>query len=110
MKPKFIADLETRINESMNSIRAIKGEKFAAATHCLFRGTHATSNLNLLLSHSDIDASIRAKMTDQLTSCMSTHMNLIVNLGELNDDDVLEMMNWVDVLHKHVHTAMEEAL
>lgn len=109
MQPKFVRDLETRINDTMHSIKAIKGADFAEATHCLFKGTHATANLGLVLHQSDISESVRSKLTDQLNNCMSSHMNLIVNLIGLQEKDVIEMMSWVDVMHKHVHTAMEEA-
>ena len=109
MQPKFVHDLETRINETMHSIEAIKGSDFAEATHCLFKGTHATSNLGLILGQSDIDESVRAKITHQITSCLSSQMSMIVNLIKLEEGDVLEMLRWTDVLHGHVCTAIEEA-
>jgi hypothetical protein len=93
----------------MNSIRAIKGDKFADATNCLFRTTHMSNNLNIQLLQSQMDESLRARLMDQLTSCMSSQMNLIVKLSNLEADDITEMINWVDVMHKHVHNAMEEA-
>jgi hypothetical protein len=109
MPTTFITNLQTRIHESMSSIRAIKGDKFADATNCLFRGTHTSANLNVLLSQSGVDESLRANLMDQLTSTLSSHMNLIVNLNGFQDEDVEEMMKWVDVMHKHVHTAIEES-
>lgn len=109
MQPIFITNLQTRINESMNSIRAIKGDKFADATNCLFRTTHMSTNLNILLLQSQMNESLRASLMDQVTSCMSSQMNLIVKLSNLEAEDITEMMHWVDVMFRHVHTAIEEA-
>lgn len=109
MKPKFITDFQTRINETMSSIKAIKGEQFAEATHCLFKGTHATNNLYALLINTDMEESVRTKVMDQITHALSAHMSLVVNLMKAPEQDINEMLNWVDVLHKHVNTAIEEA-
>ena len=107
-EPKFIADLHERIEDSLASIRAVKGDKFADIVYVSFMATHA---IKMVGTYTASQGDNRASdiVGRQLAHSVAAMMSLIASLADLSAEDCKELMNWSDTLCEHVNNAVKEA-
>ena len=108
-EPKFVRDLHTRIEDSLESIRAVKGETFADIVYVSFMGAHATKMVGSVLLHSDVSDEARDAVGRQLAHAIAAFMSLIASHAKLTQQDCKDLMTWSDTLCDHVGTAIKEA-
>lgn len=106
--PKFVRDLHERIEDSLASIRAVKGEKFADIVYVSFMGAHAIKMVGTYMKRGHDDEA-RDAVGRQLGHSIAAMMSLIADLANLSQQDCKEMMTWSDTLCEHVNTAVKEA-
>lgn len=107
-EPKFVRDLHTRIEDSLESIRAVKGNQFADIVYVSFMGAHAMKMVGTYMRR-DGDSEARDVVGRQLGHSIAAMMSLIASLAKLSEQDCKELMTWSDTLCDHVETAVKEA-
>jgi hypothetical protein len=107
--PKFLDDLHERIDDSLDSIRAIKGDRFADIVYVSFMGAHAMKMVGTYMSKQKGESMAREMIGRQLGHSIAAFMAMIAELAKLTEDDCKELMNWSDTLCEHVNTALKEA-
>jgi hypothetical protein len=106
--PKFIAELQERIDDSLASIRAVKGDKFADIVYVSFMAAHAIKMVGTYMA-SQGDDRARDIVGRQLGHSVAAMLSLIAGLANLSSKDCDELMSWSDTLCEHVNTAVKEA-
>lgn len=107
-EPKFVRDLHTRIEDSLESIRAVKGEKFADIVYVSFMGAHAIKMVGTYMKRGT-DEEAREAVGRQLGHSIAAMMSLLASLANLTEQDCKDLMTWSDTLCAHVETAVKEA-
>lgn len=107
--PKFIADLHERIDDSLDSIRAVKGDRFADIVYVSFMGAHAMKMVGTYMRRQEGESEARDMIGRQLGHSLAAFMSIIAELAKLTEKDCKEVLTWSDTLCEHVNTAMKEA-
>lgn len=105
--PQFVVNLHERIEEVLESIRAVKGDRFADMVYVSFMGAHAVKMVGTAMA--DVDETIRDVVGRQLGHSIAAFMSLLAEMAQLSEQDCKELMNWSDTLCGHVSTAIKEA-
>lgn len=108
-EPKFVRDLHTRIEDSLESIRAVKGDQFADIVYVSFMGAHAVKMVGTYMHRGSADEEARDAVGRQLGHSIAAMMSLIASLAKLSEQDCKDLMTWSDTLCAHVNTAVKEA-
>lgn len=99
-----IQDMHTRIKDSLETVKAVKGEKFADCAYLMFLAAHTQMLVNSVLQGVENE---KARMVCGLQMA-GTMASLLDRVTEgLKMEDIDELTKWSDTLVGHVKTAME---
>lgn len=105
-KQQILDDLKTNIQESIDSIKAIKGEPYANAVSFL----HLAANTNRLMVILTQEASMESRLmlVKQYAAMVQLGMGMIADAYGMSDETVQEITDWAKQLDKRTGDAMDQ--
>lgn len=105
---EIVKQLQERVDESMDTIENVKGENFRN----LLAFVMGASQLMRLMSQLHVkyeDDEMVGAVAQQAAHVLAKGSSLIADAHNMSDDDVAELMKWVETLDGHVANALKEA-
>jgi len=105
---EIVKQLQERVDESMDTIENVKGENFRN----LLAFVMGASQLMRLMSQIHIkyqDDELIDAVAQQTAHVLAKGSSLIADAHNMGDQDLEELMKWVDTLDGHVVNAIKEA-
>lgn len=100
MTPKELQELRQVINETMSSVRAIKGEEFTDILDFMNQSIQLTKIVTSLASNAE--PRIREIVGIQLTHTMAMACNLIMNAYCFEEKEQEEIIKWAEMISNRV--------
>lgn len=107
MSKKGIKLADTKIDDSLKSIGAIKGEHYRNVVAWLIGGLHLQHMVKALceeIGSEDIDKTVGMQLSLVLANATAM-LTSDLNLGE---DGVKEIMGWAETLTEHLHNGLKQ--
>lgn len=105
---KVIEELQQKINESMDSIEAIQGEKFKQLLSLLMTSSQHMRFMSMLVHKYEKDKMVK-KAGEHAAEVLSMASTLLAASYEMSEKQMEEMMKWVETFDGHIEQAMKEA-
>lgn len=102
--PKEIYDLKEKINDTMESVRAVKGETFAEILEFLNYGVQMTKLV--AMASKDADSVLLEAMSRQLATTMTMATDLLFKAHNFKQEDEDEIFKFVHQMSEHVDAVM----
>jgi HKD family nuclease len=102
-----IKEAKAKIDESVESIRAIHGETYADIVLCYVMSMHLTRMIAVLARKASTDEA--NAICEQLTGTLSGMMDLIVDGHNISDNAIDEIQNWAVRLTSHIDHGIDQA-
>lgn len=99
------ASLEEKLQETIDSLRAIKGEEFAELIRFISGVAHTAKMMGIAMREAPEAVQQVVAMQYSTTGAIGT--NLIVNLLKLQEKEIEEVMGWSDTIGSHVEYTMD---
>jgi hypothetical protein len=106
MNNKAMKAADKKIDDSLKSIAAIKGERYRDVVAWLISGLHLQRMLKVICA--EVDSEHIDKVIGHQTSLVlaqATSM-LCSDIGIKSETECRELMNWADTLVEHLHEAL----
>ena len=105
---QIVKQLQERVDDSMDTVEAVKGEDFRN----LLAFVMGCSQLMRLMSQVRVkhgeDEMIDAT-AQQMAHVLAKGSSMIADAYKFNDEQIAELMKWVETLDGHVANALKEA-
>lgn len=105
---KVIEELQQKIHDSMDSIEAIQGEKFKQLLSLLMTSSQHMRFMAMLVHRNEKDKMIR-KAAEHAAETLSMASTLLAESYQMTEEQMQEMMKWVETFDGHIEKAMKEA-
>lgn len=105
---EIVKQLQERVDESMDTIENVKGENFRN----LLAFVMGASQLMRLMSQIHVkyeDDELIQAVAKQTAHVLAKGSSMIADAHKMNDEDLEELMKWVETLDTHVVNAIKEA-
>lgn len=101
-------DFQERIEDTMTTMRAIKGDNLANFTHALFACAHFMRMLSMFVKHVE-HGGIGNVVGMQASSSISAMTQLVVDAMKISDADLKEAQHTSDILLGYLEIAKQES-
>lgn len=105
---KVIEELQQKINESMDSVEAIQGEKFKQLLSLLMTASQHMRFMSMLVHKYDKDKMVK-KAAEHAAETLSMASTLLAESYEMTEEQMAEMMKWMETFDGHIAQAIKEA-
>jgi CRISPR/Cas system CSM-associated protein Csm2 small subunit len=102
-----IKEARTKIDESIESIKAIHGNVYADIVLCYVMSMHLTRMVAILAREKSRETA--EAVGEQLTGTLSSMMDLIVDGHNISDKTIDEIQDWAIRLTGHIDHGIEQA-
>lgn len=103
-----IKEAKAKIDESIESIKAIHGDTYADIVLCYIMSMHLTRMVAVLARRTSREEA--EAIGEQLTGTLSSMMDLIVDGHNISDKTIDEIQNWAIRLTGHIDHGIEQAI
>jgi BRCT domain type II-containing protein len=103
-----IKEAKAKIDESIESIKAIHGETYADIVLCYVMSLHLTRMIAMLAREASREEA--NAVGEQLTGTLSAMMDLVVDGHNISAKTIDEIQNWAIRLTGHIDYGIEQAV
>jgi predicted kinase len=105
---KIVEQLQERVDESMDTVEAVKGEDFRNLLAFVMGCSQAMRLMAQVMKNHEDDHLIEA-CGKQIAHVLAKGSSMIADAYKFDEEQVQELMKWVDTLDSHVANAIKEA-
>ena len=101
MDSKEIEELREKLNDTIKSVRAVKGEQFAEFLQWLTAATHLqgmVANICMALDDEDMTKAVG----EQLNGVLAHATSLLANAYDMEEKEVRELLKWTSTMQNHI--------
>jgi hypothetical protein len=106
-KDKLISDLQTSIQETIDSIKAIQGEPYARAVSFVHMSFHLGRLISIIANREAPDAAIHGVL-GQLAQMTDLGLSTMADAYNMPEKTVKEILEWGKTLDKKTDQVLEE--
>jgi predicted kinase len=105
---KIVEQLQQRVDESMDTVEAVKGENFRNLL-AFVMGCSQLMRLMSQVNNKYEDDDMIGATAQQMAHVLAKGSSMIADAYKFDDKQVEELMKWVETLDGHVANALKEA-
>lgn len=105
---EIVKQLQERVDESMDTVEAVKGEDFRNLL-AFVMGCSQVMRLMSQISQRNEDDDLVHAAAQQIAHVLAKGSSMIADAYKFNDEQIEELMKWVETLDGHVANAIKEA-
>lgn len=105
---KILKDLQQKVDEAMESVKAIQGEQFHQLLG-LIMSSSQHMRLMAMMTNKYPDDQVMKTAANHAASTLAKASSMVADAYKFDDDKMSELMKWVETLDGHIVGAMKEA-